>query len=285
MNRNSIQEILVPGSTKVVVEAKEEHPIFQGLMNTAYDKWQEGGELAGKSSEEFVEELPEKEQIAVRIGNMNYQVQNGGWDQWWYNRYGPRDIQWLIDFFGAHTEYDTFKWILQLLEKVQSASEEEDEEDCEYCGGSGEIEDEDEEGNVDSSPCPECSGSGTQGTDQSAFPENYDTEYYKGDDGLMADVEAFLSGKEAGIKKTVTTEPTQEPAPAPEEELAPAKKTKPKVKLVGADGNAFAILGKVSQALKKAGYSPEEVSEFQREAMSGDYNHLLQTAMKWADVS
>jgi hypothetical protein len=58
-----------------------------------------------------------------------------------------------------------------------------------------------------------------------------------------------------------------------------------KVKLVGTDGNAFAVLGKISAALKKAGVPKEERDEFFNEAMSGDYNHLLGTAMQWVNVS
>jgi len=60
-------------------------------------------------------------------------------------------------------------------------------------------------------------------------------------------------------------------------------KTNITVRLVGEDGNAFAIIGKVSQALKRGGH-PELVKEFQNEAMSGDYDHLLQTAMEYVDV-
>ena len=60
-------------------------------------------------------------------------------------------------------------------------------------------------------------------------------------------------------------------------------KVKPEVRLVGQDGNAFSILGRVSQALKRAGYTPEEVKQYQEEATSGDYNHLLMVTMEWVD--
>ena len=56
------------------------------------------------------------------------------------------------------------------------------------------------------------------------------------------------------------------------------------VKLTGNDGNAFAIMGAVSKALKKAGATPEEVQEYMAESMSGDYNNLLRTAMRWVNV-
>jgi hypothetical protein len=46
------------------------------------------------------------------------------------------------------------------------------------------------------------------------------------------------------------------------------------VKLIGEDGNAFFIIGAVSQALKRNGYE-SLVDEYQEKAMSGDYSHLL----------
>ena len=38
------------------------------------------------------------------------------------------------------------------------------------------------------------------------------------------------------------------------------------------------------KGLKKAGASPVEIDEFQQEAMSGDYDHLLQVCMRWVNV-
>lgn len=56
------------------------------------------------------------------------------------------------------------------------------------------------------------------------------------------------------------------------------------VKLVGEDGNAMAIIGAVREALRRGGVSKEEQTEFIQEAMSGDYDNVLQTAMKWVNV-
>lgn len=58
-----------------------------------------------------------------------------------------------------------------------------------------------------------------------------------------------------------------------------------KVRLTGTDSNAFAIIGKVRVALKKAKVPLEEREAFSKEAMSGDYDHVIQTAMAWVDVS
>jgi hypothetical protein len=57
------------------------------------------------------------------------------------------------------------------------------------------------------------------------------------------------------------------------------------VQLTGTDGNAFAVLGKVERALRKGGATEAQVDEFLAEATSGDYDHLLQTAMRWVEVS
>lgn len=57
------------------------------------------------------------------------------------------------------------------------------------------------------------------------------------------------------------------------------------VRLVGEDGNAYSILARVLKALRRASVSKEERDEFTREATSGDYDHLLQTCMRWVDCT
>ena len=61
------------------------------------------------------------------------------------------------------------------------------------------------------------------------------------------------------------------------------EKKKPTVKLLGEDGNAFAILGRVNRALNSAGLS-EEAKAFMKEATSGNYDHLLATVCKYVNV-
>lgn len=69
------------------------------------------------------------------------------------------------------------------------------------------------------------------------------------------------------------------------EERTYAKYPEIEVQLMETDGNAFAVMGAVTKALKRAGVSAEEREAFTTEAMSGDYDHLLQTCMKWVEVS
>ena len=56
------------------------------------------------------------------------------------------------------------------------------------------------------------------------------------------------------------------------------------VKMVGEDGNAFSIIGRVLTAMRKGGVTVAEVKKCQDEMMEGDYDHLLQTVMKWVNV-
>jgi len=56
------------------------------------------------------------------------------------------------------------------------------------------------------------------------------------------------------------------------------------VVLVGTDGNALAIVGKVKRALRNNFVPDNEIDEFVKDALSGDYDHVLQTCMKWVNV-
>ena len=57
-----------------------------------------------------------------------------------------------------------------------------------------------------------------------------------------------------------------------------------RVRLVGEDGNAFAILGRCQRAAKEAGVPKVVIGRFFAEATAGNYDDLLATAMRWFDV-
>jgi len=61
--------------------------------------------------------------------------------------------------------------------------------------------------------------------------------------------------------------------------------SKPELKLVGEDGNAFNIIGKAVKVARKEGWSEERVKKFQEECFSGDYDHVLQTCMENFEVT
>ena len=60
-------------------------------------------------------------------------------------------------------------------------------------------------------------------------------------------------------------------------------KTSIRVKLVGEDGNAFAILARVRSALRRGGRA-DLVESFTKAATSGNYTHLLATVMEYVEV-
>ena len=62
-------------------------------------------------------------------------------------------------------------------------------------------------------------------------------------------------------------------------------KEKPTVKLIDNNGNSFAIIGRVKDALLKAGADKEYIFKYQDEVMSGDYNDLLCVTMDYVHVT
>ena len=60
--------------------------------------------------------------------------------------------------------------------------------------------------------------------------------------------------------------------------------SKPKLKLVGTDGNAFSIIAKLIDCLRHNGYSHKQLEEIRKEATSGDYNNVIATACKYCEV-
>lgn len=56
------------------------------------------------------------------------------------------------------------------------------------------------------------------------------------------------------------------------------------VDLSGPQGNAFYLLGKVTSELKSAGVSKEEQDNFNDDATSDDYDHLLKVVSQWVTL-
>jgi hypothetical protein len=57
-----------------------------------------------------------------------------------------------------------------------------------------------------------------------------------------------------------------------------------KVRLVGEDGNAFAIIGRVRAAMRRCGVPQTQIEAFTADATSADYDTLLGVVMRWVDV-
>lgn len=59
---------------------------------------------------------------------------------------------------------------------------------------------------------------------------------------------------------------------------------KPTIDLGNIDGNALSLIGTAVKGLKKAGYSQEDINKFKADAISGDYDHVLQVIFEWCEV-
>jgi hypothetical protein len=57
------------------------------------------------------------------------------------------------------------------------------------------------------------------------------------------------------------------------------------VELIGQDGNAMVIIGRVSKALRRAGVPAQDIEAFQKEATSGNYDQVLAAAENWVTVT
>lgn len=65
--------------------------LHQKLMNEAYDRFK-----PGMSLQDFWDQLDAKERVAVFLGNLNYQVENGGFSQWHGNGYATEESVGVI---------------------------------------------------------------------------------------------------------------------------------------------------------------------------------------------
>ena len=65
--------------------------------------------------------------------------------------------------------------------------------------------------------------------------------------------------------------------------------TKPTIKLTGMDGNVFGIMGAANREIIKwnRNNSKNQIDKdvFMKEMQSGDYDHAIQTVMKYFEVS
>mgnify|MGYP005819696551 FL=1 len=67
-------------------------------------------------------------------------------------------------------------------------------------------------------------------------------------------------------------------------QIPPVEHERPELQIGGEDGNAYMIIGRASKAWRGAGLPAEAWKEIEREMVSGDYDHLINTVMKHFDT-
>lgn len=72
--------------------------LIQELMNEAYDQWQNNEDWTMQDFRDYISKNMSREHlISVQVGNLNYQVENGGFFQWHGNGYSI-DLENLISY-------------------------------------------------------------------------------------------------------------------------------------------------------------------------------------------
>ncbi len=249
--------------------------VHQGLMNIAYDRWHaaNAGAVKPVRMDDWFDGLSEIERAAVALGKLNQQVCNGGFVQWHDNKYGKIMAETCREAMAAMPQTSAVQTVAALVARYCKFWEEALEE---YVEADRECDDYDNYGNC--CDCPDdllCQK-------LEALDENIDDAYYNVNERFLQDcndhfttlVDAMLTNQDVTV---LTTPGSVDIAPVVSER-------KPRVKLLGGDGNAFVILGACRDAARKAEWSTDKITIVMDEMRSGDYDHLLATACKYFKV-
>lgn len=192
----------------------DDNSTWQSLMDEAYSRWQDDGDLKGLDLVQFISALPTLSAQAVVLGNLNYQVENGGFSQWVNNGYclTAKFLIKTLEEIGTQSSLAVICMINELIPYIDL--EEKDSgcmgdyfvsetetctalEPCQNCNGEG-YEDESEE----SIECSECGGSGEieEEHEETTYPgeeiaNGLDSPFYELKDIFQSDVENYLTEK------------------------------------------------------------------------------------------
>lgn len=249
------------------------------------------------NSNDFLNNLEEIDERCLFIRlflNYHNQVCNGGHYQYFDNGYASTETINKGCFSTKSNNIDLHHQMISLFQKYFDVSSNEiykkflsiisefcnsiTEEECNECEGSGEIEfeSEDEDGYITTEyeTCNYCNGSGVTDNYTCYNTDKLDTQYYEIYEKLLKymheDVLKWLNEDNVKIY-TLNTQSNS------------LMKNKPRIKLIGIDGNAFVILGRCEAELRKIG-KKDLIPEFRAKATSGDYDNLLRVCMEYFDI-
>jgi hypothetical protein len=271
--------------------------LHQTLMDEAYSWWQNDGK--GASSKDFLantKKMSQKHIDAVVSGNLNSQVCNGGFPQWVDNGYAIDTWEHLEDLLirmGTKTSKSILNMINAFKEYINFDQEtcgwsdywiEEEERECGWCDN-GVVEGlyNEESGDYDQDDCENCNGSGYEEksdiSEGCSVADSRSKDFWDLSKTFEKEIEDFLNDKPLDKIE-------EEPKKMEEvKEESTVKYPHVEVELVGHDGNAFSVMGRVSKAMRRAGVDRDVIDQYTKESMSGDYDHLLQVAMSYVNVT
>lgn len=156
----------------------------QEIMNNAYARWVDDN----MSKYDFWNQLTHIEKVAVFTGNLNYQVENGGFMQWIDNGYSECYVE-LINILENHIKTETSIKVGDMVSKAIDRNQY-DNYDCDLCSYGCDCEPEiyeDEDGNkYEEYDCGcECECS-------QANYDDLDDKFYKINEQFLKDVQEWL---------------------------------------------------------------------------------------------
>ncbi len=253
----------------VLAGSKERCP-WQRLMDLGYREWQklENRKWRYRDMVEWIgETYGEVVKLFILLGTANHQICNGGFLQYFDNGYASgeggcfrrhdedillhREMLALFGKYGLH-QSEIGSAIYAILAAFRIVLN--DDTECE-----GEDDD--------------CRRDDVSNTDEL---DALDTRFYAVNEKWVKELKVLAARWLKGGINPITGI-----GPLPRLDKPDSR---PWVKLVGQDGNAFAIIARVSEALRKAGAPAETIRRYRQESMSGDYDNVLATAMKFCDV-
>lgn len=120
-----------------------------------------------------------------------------------------------------------------------------------------------------------------------AIDDAMDWEDYKAENGINNDWDDDEDDDEdiddEILDESFETEGLEDDEVWDDEDIDSEDYDEPKYTLVGCDGNAFAVMGYVTNAMKKEGKSQSEIRAYRTNAMASDYNNLLSVSMEVLD--
>lgn len=96
-------------------DEKEKVSIHQQLMDSAYELCQKHKNW---DKDDFFDHLDYIQKVAVALGNLNYQVENGGFSQWGFNGYAEIHYGFLSRLKVDATQYPKLTEALSLMDKA-----------------------------------------------------------------------------------------------------------------------------------------------------------------------
>ncbi len=159
---------------------------WQAVLDVFYKDWQENKFTSYGEMISVAEKENPRFALCILLGKLNYQVNNGGFIQYFDNGYASsrertedvedfdlleKTVKLAREFLGGD-----FPEICTLLEEVYDSIDY-SYETCQYCSGSGSYYDEDEE-----VTCDDCDGDGEIKTDEVGLDDylanRFDSRYY-----------------------------------------------------------------------------------------------------------